>query len=185
MMLHNNEPLVLIAFASKHGATAGIARHIGNRLEEYGIQSEVDPVRDVKNLCRYDAVIFGSAVYFGKWRDEAIRFIKKHKHELSTKPVWIFSSGPTGEGDAIELVNGVKFPPRLASVMKEINPEDITVFHGAVDKKTLGFIERWIVKRIEAPTGDFRDWEAVDTWVDTITEFFNEPSHKETELLTA
>jgi menaquinone-dependent protoporphyrinogen oxidase len=169
-MLQNNNTRVLIAYASKHGTTAEIARRIGERIREHGVNVEVDPVRDVKNLCRYDAIILGTAIYFGRWKSEAVKFIKKHRHEFSQKPLWIFLSGPTGEGDPEALVEGLKYPPSMEDLIGDIHPKEIAVFHGALDVDKLGFFEKFIVKKVKAPVGDFRDWEAIDDWARAIAE---------------
>jgi hypothetical protein len=38
----------------------------------------------------------------------------------------------------------------------------------ATDKALLGFGERAVVTAMRAPTGDFRDWDAVAAWADAI-----------------
>ncbi len=32
----------------------------------------------------------------------------------------------------------------------------------------LNFFERWIIKKVKAPVGDFRDWEAITEWANRI-----------------
>ena len=73
----------------------------------------------------------------------------------------MFSSGPTGDGDPVELTKGWRFPAKLESVVEQIHPRDITVFHSALDTQKLNFIEQWMIKNVKAPVGDFRDWEAL------------------------
>ncbi|MCL5067248.1 MAG: flavodoxin domain-containing protein, partial [Thaumarchaeota archaeon] len=87
---------VLVAFASKHGSTKGIAEFIGQKLREKGIEVEVLPADKVRNLRPYDAFVIGSALYLGRWMKEAKQFASKNSAVLSTRPVWLFSSGPTG-----------------------------------------------------------------------------------------
>ena len=72
--------------------------------------------------------------------------------------MWLFSSGPTGEGDPVELMKGFRFPEALQPIADHIRPRDIAFFHGALDMKELSLPERLIVKGIKAPLGDFRDW---------------------------
>ncbi len=57
---------VLVAFATKYGATAEIADKIGQVLRESGLPADVLPVDSVGDLTRYDAVVLGSAVYAGR-----------------------------------------------------------------------------------------------------------------------
>ncbi|MEZ4570792.1 MAG: flavodoxin domain-containing protein [Thermomicrobiales bacterium] len=42
----------------------------------------------------YDAFVIGSAVYFDSWRKEATEFVTQRR-SLATRPVWLFSSGPS------------------------------------------------------------------------------------------
>jgi len=54
---------VLVAYASKHAATAGIAEKIGQVLREAGLPADVLPAGRVRDLTPYRAVVLGSAVY--------------------------------------------------------------------------------------------------------------------------
>lgn len=104
---------VLVAYASKYGATAEIADKIGQVLRQAGLQADVLPTRRVSDLTPYQAVVLGSAVYIGKWRKEAVKFLQANEVVLAEKPVWLFSSGPTGEGDPLELTEGWRLPEKL------------------------------------------------------------------------
>jgi menaquinone-dependent protoporphyrinogen oxidase len=114
--------------------------------------------------------VLGSGVYIGRWRKEAVRFLKAHEAELAQRPVWLFSSGPTGEGDPVELVQGWLFPSSLLPIIDHIQPRDITVFHGALDVSKLNPLEKWVLNRIKTPVGDFRDWDAIGAWAAEIGE---------------
>jgi menaquinone-dependent protoporphyrinogen oxidase len=74
----------------------------------------------------------------------------------------------------VELLNGWRFPPALQEAADHIKPRDITVFHGAIDPNKLNFFEKWILKNVKSPVGDFRDWEAITTWVDSIIQELKE-----------
>ena len=94
---------VLVAYGSKHGSTAEIAEAIGEAMVEAGLDVEVLSADEVSDLDGYGAVVLGSAVYAGMWQKEAVRFLEANEAALTARPVWIFSSGPTGEGDPVEL----------------------------------------------------------------------------------
>ena len=159
---------VLIAFASKHGSTAEIAGHIGYLLADAGMIADVIPAADVLSLDGYDAVIVGSAVYTGRWRPEATKFLERFAAEMVDRPVWLFSSGPTGHGDPVELLDGWELPNQQADVIDRIQPRETALFHGALDRKKLNFLEKWMVKLVNAPTGDFRDWDQIEAWAEQI-----------------
>jgi menaquinone-dependent protoporphyrinogen oxidase len=159
------EQKILVAYASKYGATAEIAGKIGEVLRQADLQAEVMPVDSIRDISPYQAVILGSAVYIGKWQKEAVDFLQSHQKTLADRPVWLFSSGPTGEGDALALVEGVRLPASLQAVVSRIRPCDIAVFHGYINLNKVNAIEKWAIKSIvKKPFGDYRDWDAIVSW---------------------
>jgi menaquinone-dependent protoporphyrinogen oxidase len=162
---------ILVTYASKHNSTAEIAKTIGEVLQQANA-SQVDlvPVENVEDITSYDAVILGSAVYAGQWQSKAGNFLKKHEAELSQRPVWLFSSGPIGEGDPKDLLKGWKFPEALLPIVERIKPQDIALFHGNLDPTKLNVMERIVVKGVKAPTGDFRDWNVIRGWAYNIVQ---------------
>ena len=159
---------VLVAYASKYGATQEIAEKIGQTLRTTGLEVAITTADQANDPDGYDAVILGSAVYAGMWRKEAIQFLERYETSLSAKPTWIFSSGPTDEGNPVELLEGWRFPEAQQPIADRIQPRDITVFHGSLEPSKLNFAERTIIKGIKAPTGDFRDWESIQSWAEGI-----------------
>jgi menaquinone-dependent protoporphyrinogen oxidase len=159
---------VLVAYATKHGATAEIAEKIGQTLREAGLPADVLPAKRVGDLTPYKAVVLGSAVYVGHWRKEAIEFLKANEKALTGLAVWLFSTGPTGKGDPAGLMKGWRFPKALQPVADRIQPREIAVFHGALDQKKLSMVDKWMIKKVKAPLGDFRDWNAVTSWAAVI-----------------
>ena len=119
---------VLVAYGSKHGATAEIAEAIGRAIQEAGLTVDVLSADAVGSLSPYQAVVLGSAVYAGMWRKEAIQLLESQEEALAQVPVWIFSSGPTGEGDPVELLDGWRLPEAQQTVADRISPREITVF---------------------------------------------------------
>ena len=159
---------VLVTYATKYGATAEIAEEIGEVIRQADLRTDVQPVERAGDVSRYDAVVLGSAVYIGRWRKEAAKFLKANEQALTGKAVWLFSSGPTGEGDPVELVQGWRFPGSLQPIADRIGPRDIAIFHGATDVDKLNFLEKWMLKNVQAPVGDYRDWEAIAAWATAI-----------------
>ena len=146
------------------GGTREIAEKIADHLEKDGFKVSVSAVGRVGDISDYGAVILGSAVYLGQWQKKAVRFVKKHAGKLARKKVWIFSSGPTGEGDPVTLLKGWEIPGKLTAVMEQIGPEDITVFHGVVVREKLSGLARFMIDKVESPVGDYRDWQMISDW---------------------
>ena len=167
---------VLVAYGTKYGATAEIAEKIGQVLRQAGLRADVQPVKRVGDLTPYQAVVLGSAVYIGQWRKEAVAFLEKHEKALSERPVWLFSSGPSGKGDPVQLMSGWTFPEAQKPIAERIRARGTALFNGFVDPTKLSLPEKLILKGVKAPTGDFRDWEAVRTWAQSIAETLKEPA---------
>jgi len=67
---------VLVAYASRHGATVGIAERIAVDLREAGLAAEARSMNDVADIDGYDAFVIGSAAYMFHWLKEATAFVK-------------------------------------------------------------------------------------------------------------
>jgi len=71
---------VLVAFASRHGGTRQIAATIASALRSVapagsrGMSTVLAPVELWPDPTRFDAVVLGSAVYGGRWLDQAVRW---------------------------------------------------------------------------------------------------------------
>jgi menaquinone-dependent protoporphyrinogen oxidase len=165
---------VLVAYGTKYGGTTEIAEKIGQVLREAGLTADVLPVDRVGDLAAYEAVVLGSAVYIGAWRKQAATFLKANADLLAGKMVWLFSSGPTGEGDAQELLQDWRLPKPLLPIAERVQPRDIAVFHGVVDADKLNRIERWMLNMVKAPAGDFRDWDGITAWATAIADVVKE-----------
>jgi len=161
---------VMVAYATKYGATKEIAEVIGQTLRTAGRKAEVLAAEGVKDLSAYAAVILGSAVYVAQWRKEAVTFLETHEKALAERPVRLFSSGPTGSGDPVQLMSGWRFPDSEKPIAERIHARDLALFHGVLDPKKVNLPEKLILKGIKAPLGDFRDWQAVRGWAQTVAE---------------
>jgi menaquinone-dependent protoporphyrinogen oxidase len=150
---------ILVATASRHGATTEIARAIATELASSGLEVEVREPDDELSVERFDGVILGSAVYMGRWLEPARRFAMRNGRRLGTRPTWLFSSGPIGD------------PPKPDGEPADIGPLiDATaarghrIFAGRLDRRLLGLGERAIVGAMHVPDRDDRDWTEIRDW---------------------
>jgi menaquinone-dependent protoporphyrinogen oxidase len=150
---------VLVSAASKYGATAEIARAIGDVLQESGLEATVTRPEDVASVEGYDAVILGSAVYAGRWMGAAKDLVDRLGEDLANRLVWLFSSGPVGDPPKPD-----EDPVDAKDMIECTGAREHRVFAGKLIKKQLSFPERAIVMALRAPEGDFRDWDAIREW---------------------
>jgi menaquinone-dependent protoporphyrinogen oxidase len=169
---------VLVAYATRHGATQGIAERIASRLRQDGVDAEALPAKDVRDAAGYDAYVVGSAAYMTHWLDDAKKFVKRNQATLAAHPTWLFSSGPVGT-DLVDSkgrdVMVTSEPKEFTEMRTALQPRGEQIFFGAfdIDAPPIGWAERFAhrmpaVAKDAIPNGDFRDWLVIDAWADEI-----------------
>jgi menaquinone-dependent protoporphyrinogen oxidase len=161
---------VLVVHASQFGATKGIAERVAAVLDRHGLSTEVYPVTELATIALADAVVIGSAVHASHWLDDATKFVYRHQDELKAMPVWLFSSGPLGD----RAVKAPQADPKeVAAFRVLLEPRGVAVFAGAYDRETADFSHMGLGAKFAGrlmPEGDWRDWDAIDKWADSIAE---------------
>ena len=150
---------VLVSAASRHGATTEIAQAIGRALAERGWEVTVLPPEQVSGTSNYDAVILGSAVYFGQWLKPAADLARRVADELSTRTVWLFSSGPVG--DPPKPANNTVDVSQIVTMTKAKGHQ---LLGGKLTKSQLNFRERAMAAALRVQDGDYRDWALIRQW---------------------
>lgn len=156
---------VLVAYASKHGATRGIAERIGERLRTRGLDVRIGEAGGDLEMTGFRAVVLGSAVYAGHWMGAAKDASDRLASAEPPPEVWLFSSGPIGDPPKPD-----EDPVDVAEIMRSTQARAHELFAGKLDKSQLGFGERAIVAALRAPEGDFRDWKAIEEFADQIAD---------------
>jgi menaquinone-dependent protoporphyrinogen oxidase len=162
---------ILVTYASRTGSTAGVAEAIGKTLSENGVQVEVRPMEDVKDLAPYRAVVAGSAIQGRQWLPEAMQFVQAHQASLAQKPFAAFLVCMT-----LTISNG-KYRAQVADWLQPVRalvkPVSEGLFAGVLDiSKVPSFSDRLkfrlsVVFGVWAE-GDHRDWNAIRAWAESI-----------------
>jgi menaquinone-dependent protoporphyrinogen oxidase len=150
---------VLVTAASRHGATHEIAAAIADGLARRGLDAEARPAEELSSLDGYDAYVIGSAVYVGRWLAPARELVEAHAEALTSRAVWMFSSGPLGPPEALKPEGD---PVDADDMVQAAGALGHRVFAGRLDRSLLGLGEKAVVIAVRAPEGDFRDWAAID-----------------------
>lgn len=163
---------VIIVVGSKHGSTRSIAEAVGDELRNGDHHvTIVDADSADISMDGYDAAVIGSAVYVGRWTKGARAFLRANRDSLMKMPLWLFSSGPLGDG--------TEQPEDLADVRAfadAVHARDHRVFAGKLDKTDLSIAERAAVRIVHAPYGDVRDWGEIRSWAETIASELTDPA---------
>ena len=164
---------ILLVYATRHGATAGIAERIAAILTESDQPAEARPVEEVTSVNGYDAVVLGGAAYMFHWLKPAVKFARKHRAALVSRPVWAVQQRPARDGPgrqgrqgrpAGDPAQGVRRAHRTACA-----PAASRSSFGAYDPdaKPIGggkrFVRHMPAARDIMPAGDFRDSAAIES----------------------
>lgn len=157
---------ILVAYASRCGSTADIARAIAEDLKRRAPAVDLRSADKVATLAGYNAVVLGSAVRFGHWLPEAVDFVRAHQAELKRVPTAFFTVHMlnTGPDDAARKARLAYLDP-VHAVMK---PSAEVFFAGRMDLSRLSFTERLLCKVVKGRDADLRDWPAIHAWAQSV-----------------
>jgi menaquinone-dependent protoporphyrinogen oxidase len=156
---------ILIAYASRTGATAEVSESIARVLREAGAQVDVRPLKEAKQLTGYQSVIIGSAARIGKLVPETVRFAQKHSADLQKVKTAYFTVCLTMKDDTPE--NRQTATTYLEPLRQIKEPVSIGLFAGALIYSKLSPVLRFFFSRDtsgQMVEGDYRNWEAIQTW---------------------
>jgi menaquinone-dependent protoporphyrinogen oxidase len=154
---------ILVAYATKKGSTAEVAKAIATELDRLGDAAEVVPAGDVHDLEGYDAVVLGGSLYMGRWHRDARHLLKEHRDVLATMPLAVFAMGPLKMSEH-DVKGSRKQLDWALGKTPEIEPVSVVIFGGVVDPEKLSF------PFSHMPASDARDWDAIRSWADEIAE---------------
>jgi menaquinone-dependent protoporphyrinogen oxidase len=153
----------LVAYGTKKGSTREVAETVAETLREQGLDVDLRPASEVKDLGSYAAVVLGGSIYMGRLHPDIKALLKRHHGELERLPVAVFGMGPKtmeakDEADARKQVemNLKKVP--------ELHPVSVAIFGGVIDPSKLHFPLN------KMPASDARDWEAIRSWAESLPE---------------
>ncbi len=183
---------ILVAYATLSGSTHEVAEVIGKALNQNSTSIEVRPIREVRDLGAYDAVVVGGPMIMG-WHRDAVGFVQTHQRALSQKPVAFFVTALSLTRTAGTGVDGLHVyqdpvlakPPKnprklsfkenyatvknyLAPALKkapQVKPVSVGFFAGKLDYGKLNLLNRLFVQFvIGAQPGDQRNWDGIRAW---------------------
>jgi menaquinone-dependent protoporphyrinogen oxidase len=166
---------ILVTYASASGSTVGVADVIGKKLAEAGNIVDVRPVKEVKDLKGYRAVVIGSAIHGGLWLPEAVKFVEDNKQTLKQMPTAFFLVC------LMTLKNDEQSRSFVGDYLKdmraEVSPVSEGRFKGAYLPEKYDFWTRismkFFVGYLKIKAGDYRDWDAVNAWAEKTQPLLN------------
>ena len=155
---------ILVAYASKGGATAEIAEWIGASLRRAGATVEVKPAGDVTTIDGFNAIVVGGPLYMGTVLKPGPASVSRPRTELASRPVALFvSGGSLGKND-----HEAEQKARAAAgaISGDISIAALGLFGGRVSSRNVPLIGRFL--RNAMPEEDTRDRAAIEGWADAL-----------------
>lgn len=158
---------VLVGYATRFGSTQAAAEAVAATLREAGLAVEVQPLREVRTLTAYSAVVLGAPLFMFHWHKDALGFLSRHQQALRERPVAVFALGPTHVP-----FDEKEWQDSRAQLAKELanfpwlTPAAIEMFGGKYDPAYLRFPMNLLAGK--APASDLRDYAAIRTWASTL-----------------
>ena len=169
--------VVLVAYATRHGATAGIAERLAAGLCDNAVAAVPMPVDEVRDVRAHDAVVLGGAAYMFHWLKDATSFARRTG--------WPFASGRSGCSAAAP--SAPTWSTRTADVDGDLPAQGVRrVDRAAPGPRGTGLLRRLRPRRPlprrsaahvrpapprpgrAAGRGLPRDWSAIDLWAGEI-----------------
>ncbi len=180
------EAQVLVAYATRYGSTQEVAEAVAETLRERGLAVDIGPMRKVRTLEGYRAVVLGAPLFMFHWHKDARRFLARHRAALTERPVAIFALGPVGS--PIDEKGWQTCRAQLDQDLAEfpwLRPVALELFGGKIDPTKFRFPEKLFSRQIykAMPATDSRDWTAIDAWASRLSATFQSVVSQASELV--
>jgi menaquinone-dependent protoporphyrinogen oxidase len=159
--------LVLVGYATRYGSTQEVAEAVAATLRECGLAVDIQPMREVRTLAGYSAVVLGAPLYMFRWHKDARHFLSRHRKTLTERPVAIFALGPFHDDEKEWKDVRAQLDKELAK-FSWLTPVALEIFGGKFDPARLRFPLKFLPALKQMPASDIRDWTAIRAWASNL-----------------
>ena len=163
---------ILILYSTVDGHTLDICQRLRQLVEPAGHTVTLSVLDDQTTVDpeRFDKVVVGASIRYGKHRPCVAAFLLKHRTSLQARPSALFSVNIVARKPN---KNTPDTNPYMRSLLREIGwrPRHVATFAGKLDYPSYGLWDRTIIRFImlltRGPTDpravvDFTDWRQVE-----------------------
>jgi menaquinone-dependent protoporphyrinogen oxidase len=162
---------VLVGYATRYGSTQEVAEVIAATLSEGGFGVDIQPLREVRSLAGYRAVVLGAPLFMFHWHKDALTFLSRHCKALKERPVAVFVLGPIHDPyDEQEWLNSRNQLDKELANFPWFTPVALELFGGKYDPESLRFPLKMFAGK--EPASDIRDWTAIRLWAESLRPLF-------------
>jgi menaquinone-dependent protoporphyrinogen oxidase len=158
---------ILVAYATSSGSTQEVAEAVAATLREGGLAVDLYPMRDVRTLAGYSAVVLGAPLYMFRWHKDARHFLARYREGLRELPVAVFALGPFHDDEKEWQEVRAQLDKELAK-FPWLAPVAIEIIGGKFDPAKLRFPLNLLLALKQMPASDIRDWTAIRAWASTL-----------------
>ncbi len=158
---------ILVTFSTIYGSTQQVAERIAATLREQGNQVDLQPVKQVRSLDPYRAIVLGAPLYMFHWHKDALNFLSKYRTALAQKPIAIFALGPVNNVEK-EFLDARTMLDKELVKYPWLKPVAIEIMGGKMDPPNFRFPHNLIPAMNQIPVSDIRDWPAIQTWASNL-----------------
>jgi len=158
---------VLVGYATRYGSTQEVAEAVAATLRECGLAVDVQPMREVRTLAGYNAVVLGAPLFMFHWHKDALRFLSRHHEDLMERPVAVFALGPVHDPyDKQEWQDSRAQLDKELAKFPWFKPITLELYGGKYDPAKLRPPINWFAGK--EPASDLRDWTAIRAWASNL-----------------
>lgn len=169
---------IAVVYSTTEGHTEKIARHIGARLRERGVDVAVMHADEVPldyTLENSDGIILGASIHVGQHQNSLKDYVMAHVDQLNEMPSAFFSVSLTAHKDRDTARN---FPLQFQNTTGW-KPTNSEAFAGALKYRDYNFLKRAMMKSIAEKEGaetdtsqnwEYTDWDRVTAFADRFYE---------------
>lgn len=166
---------ILVTYSTLYGSTQQAAETVAATLRESGREVDLQPMRDVRTLEGYRAIVLGTPMYLGALHKDTQRFLSHHGPALAQRRpaevrVAVFALGPTMSPRREDEWQACRaLLDQELSKYPWLAPVAVGLFGGKYDPATLSLAHRLLAGLPASPlhnlpASDLRDLTAVRAW---------------------
>jgi len=164
-MSNKSSQKILVLYASWKGSSGEVSKRIADLLRQHQYSADCMDIQSNTDPLIYDAMIIGGGIRGGCFHPKLIRFIRRYEKKLSQIPVAYFVVCLTMHENTKEnRCLASKFIQTLKQKAPLIDPISVGLFGGMINVRNFSIIMRWLIRFMNLPQGDFRDWNSIEQW---------------------
>lgn len=159
---------VLVTYATTYGSTQEVAESIADTLRKGGLEVDLQPMRRVRTLTGYRAIVLGAPLYMFRWHKDARYFVARYRTALAELPTAVFALGPLPGTDEKGWQDCRAQLDKELAQFPSLKPIALELFGGRYDPSALRFPYTLFPPLKKLPAGDIRDWAAIRDWASAL-----------------